>query len=120
MKFWINLRNKKLQKTISQNPLNPTYKLMNKGFPPFVYGTSKIVHEFFPAGICIASNEDTETFAAVFANMDGDNIKVMGDGDKGLSKAKKQVWPSVQATRKHITPYITFMTIHIHNMDIFM
>ena len=56
---------------------------------------SNIVHEFFPAGICIASNEDAETFAAVFANMDGDNIKeVMGDGDKGLSKAQKQVWPS--------------------------
>ena len=27
--------------------------------------------------------------------MDGNNIKeVMGDGDKGLSKAQKEVWPS--------------------------
>ena len=75
--------------------LDPTYKLMREGFPTFVYGTSNVVHEFFPAGICIASNEDSETFAAVFANMDGNNIKeVMGDGDKGLSKAQKEVWPS--------------------------
>ena len=94
---------------------------MREGFPTFVYRTSNIVHEFFPAEICIASNEDTETFAAVFANMDGDNIKeVMEDGDKVLSKAQKQVWPSVQARRKHITPYITFVTIHIHYMGIFI
>ena len=94
----MNLTTKRLQKRISQYPLNLfqfdlTYKLMREGFPTFVYGTSNIIHEFYPAGICIASNEDAETFAGVFKNVDGDNVKeMMGDGDNGLSKAHKEVW----------------------------
>ena len=126
VKFHVNIVTKNLLERLKSNPirlfqLDPTYKLMEKGYPAFVHGTSNRNHEFFGTGMTICTNEDADTYKKVFESMEVDDIEYfMGDGDKGLTKAFKEVWPNtkeyeipIEETEKNISGGRLMCHVHV-------
>ena len=97
-RFWFNITTKHLLKRYKENPqkliqIDGTYKLIwnpdkcKEGFPVQVHGTSNVINDFFPTGLCVSSNENHETYQEIFESF-GDNMNyLMADESRAITKA---------------------------------
>ena len=73
--------------------IDGTYKLIwvpdksKEGFPVQVHGTSNLLNEFFPTGLCVTSNEDAKTYQEIFESFDENMKFLMADGAAAITKA---------------------------------
>ena len=77
--------------------IDGTYKLIwvpnkeNEGWCVQVHGTSNILNEFFPTGICVTSHENAETYSEIFETLSGAFKYLMADGARAITLAKQNI-----------------------------
>ena len=102
-RFWLNITTHNLNRRLKNNPgklfqIDGTYKLIwipaksKEGWSVQVHGTSNILNEFFPTGLCITSNENAVTYQEIFEHMEATFDYLMGDGARAITKGKSDVW----------------------------
>ena len=98
-RFWFNITTHNLLKRIATNvgklfQIDGTYKLIwipekgKEGWCVQVHGTSNILNEFFPTGICVTSEESAKTYKEIFNSLDNAFKYLMADGARAITLAK--------------------------------
>ena len=101
-RFWFNITTHNLMTRLARNvgklfQIDGTYKLIwipekgKEGWCVQVHGTSNILNEFFPTGICVTSEESAKTYTEIFETLGNAFEFLMADGARAITLAKQNI-----------------------------